>query len=98
MRPLAAGALLLTMGCSLPPGEMPNEVGLAGSPRCRAESLGDLVGQPATQALGAEALRRSGSRVLRWIRPGDVVTMEYLQVRLNAHLDAQNRTQSFACG
>ncbi len=65
---------------------------------CRAEGLQALVGQEASAALGADALRRSGARRLRWIRPGDVVTMDYSPQRLNVHLDAANRVERFACG
>ena len=69
---------------------------LAGT--CRADGLGDLVGRPADAALGAEAMRRSGATRLRWIRPGDMVTMDYSAVRLNVHLDARGRVERFACG
>lgn len=65
---------------------------------CRAEGLDGLVGQPATVELGAEAMRRSGATRLRWIRPGDMVTMDYSESRLNIHLDSQNRVERFICG
>ena len=103
MRPLVAGMLLMPMACTAipsdgePGNEAPREVGVSGY-RCRAEALADLVGRAATQELGAEALRRSGSRALRWIRPGDIVSMDYRQDRLNIHLDGRNRVESFACG
>jgi hypothetical protein len=91
----ALAALVLTLaGCAtaaappLPP--------LGGS--CRPDGLGDLLGRPADAALGAEALRRSGGAQLRWIRPGDMVTMDYSAARLNVHLDAQGRVEHFACG
>jgi hypothetical protein len=92
------GALLMTTtACTaVPPGEEPpREVG-AGA--CTVTGLGDLVGQPATSELGGEALRRSGARTLRWIRPGDAVTMDYREDRLNVHLDAENRVERFQCG
>ena len=65
---------------------------------CRTEGLGDLVGRPATTQLGAEALRRSGATRLRWIQPGDVVTMDYSESRVNIHLDSGNRVERLACG
>jgi hypothetical protein len=100
MKMMLAGAMLMTMACAPVPaeggnGEAPREVG---SGRCNADSLGNLVGRPASQELGAEALRRSGARVLRWIRPGDIVTMDYSEQRLNIHLDARGRVERFACG
>ena len=68
------------------------------SGQCRADHLGDLVGRPADAALGADAMQRSGAARLRWIRPGDMVTMDYSAQRLNVHLDAQGRVERFACG
>lgn len=65
---------------------------------CKTEATRPLVGRPATQALGAEALRLSGVRELRWIRPGDMVTMDYRTDRLNIHLDGQGRVQRIDCG
>ena len=98
MRILLAALLPVTMACAAMPAEDEAEpVGGSGH-RCDASTLGNLVGRDATQALGAEALRRSGARVLRWIRPGDVVTMDYSEQRLNIHLDARGRVDRFACG
>lgn len=88
----------MSMGCAnVPPDD---DIRPRSDPEhtCNAEGLGDLVGRPATQELGAEALRRSGAKLLRWIRPGDVVTMEYRADRLNIHLDEANRVERFRCG
>lgn len=90
-------ALLLTTACAAVPPDDGPEPGGSGL-TCNAEGLGDLVGREATGALGTEAVRRSGSRTLRWIRPGDAVTMDYRPDRLNVHLDARNRVERFACG
>jgi hypothetical protein len=65
--------------------------------QCSSDNLGDLVGRPANAALGADALRRSGASRLRWIRPGEMVTMDYSAQRLNVHLDGA-RVDHFACG
>jgi hypothetical protein len=93
MKRFAAAMLPITAACTtVPPGDTPP--GGGGS----AEGLQDLVGQPATSELGAEALRRSGARTLRWIRPGDAVTMDFRQDRVNVRLDAQSRAEAFDCG
>ena len=76
----------------LAPGPAPDEGG------CNAEAAGALVGRAATEALGAEALRLSGAARLRWIRPGDAVTMDYSTDRLNVHVDARGRVERLACG
>jgi hypothetical protein len=65
---------------------------------CHTDRLSRLVGRAATPELGAEAQRRSGALRLRFIRPGDVVTMEIDPQRLDIHLDAQGRVDHFACG
>jgi len=87
----ALAALALAGCATAPPSPAPVD-------QCHADGLGDLVGRPADGALGAEAMRRSGASRLRWIRPGDVVTMDYSAQRLNVHLDAQGRVDRFACG
>ena len=99
MRRMLGLLLPVTMACAaVPPDDAGERGGGGGSDRCDASGLGDLIGREASQALGAEALRRSGSRVLRWIRPGDIVTMDYSEQRLNIHLDDRNRVDHFACG
>lgn len=65
---------------------------------CDSEAGAALVGRTAGAGLGAEALRLTGARRLRWIRPGDAVTMDYSPQRLNLHLDSQDRVERLACG
>jgi hypothetical protein len=82
----------------VPPAEPDPPVhGGAGKP-CNAAAAQSLAGRTATAELGAEALRLSGARTLRWIRPGDMVTMDYREDRLNVELDAQNRVKALRCG
>ena len=87
---------LATTGCATTTPAYPP----AGPPTgaCDIQPLARLVGQPASSALGADALRWSGARGLRWIRPGDMVTMDYRSDRLNIHLDGRNRVERFDCG
>ena len=86
-------ALALAACAPLPP-ETPSPP----SGACNADSLTALVGRPASAELGAEAQRSSGATRLRWIRPGDAVTMDFSPARLNIHLAAQNNVECFACG
>jgi len=65
---------------------------------CDAGRQSRLVGRPGTPELGAEAQRRSGAARLRWIRPGDMVTMDFSPQRLTIRLDAQGRIDHFICG
>jgi hypothetical protein len=97
MRSLLVCLTLLTAaGCET----VNDDIAANDDPRyaCTITNLGGLVGQQATQRLGTEALRLSNSRTIRWIRPGDAVTMDYRLDRLNILLDASNVVTSFNCG
>ncbi len=65
---------------------------------CEAPNARGLIGQPASAALGAQALQLTGARAIRWIRPGDAVTMDYRDDRLNIELDAAGRVKMLRCG
>lgn len=96
MKPAFALAALLTIGCATTATqEGPSR---DGSGECDASGLANLNGRLASQQLGAEALRRSGARTIRWIRPGDAVTMDYRSDRLNISLDGAGRVEGFNCG
>lgn len=101
IRHLAAGGLValstaLAGACTATAAE--NDVPEHGAGACNAAPVQDLVGRPATQELGADALRRSGARALRWIGPGQIVTMDYRTDRLNIDLDGRGRVKALRCG
>jgi hypothetical protein len=96
MKSLIAALALSLPACATTPAEEAPPAPAAAS--CRADRLGDLVGRPVSAALAEAALARSGARRLRWIRPGQMVTMDYSPDRLNIHLDAQGKVVRFACG
>jgi hypothetical protein len=97
-----AGALLMTSACTTPAGaggeEAVPEHGTTAGYRCDDSEAQSLVGQAGTQDLGARALQLTRARTLRWIRPGDAVTMDYRTDRLNIHLDARGRVERISCG
>ncbi|MBB5709242.1 I78 family peptidase inhibitor [Sphingomonas xinjiangensis] len=64
---------------------------------CTKEGLAALVGKTRSEAVAAEALRLSGAQTLRWIEPGQAVTMDYREDRLNLHLDAQGKIERAGC-
>ena len=92
---LLTATLPFAIACATVPPDV-EDPGASGP--CDSSRLGDLVGRAPTQELGAEAMRRSGARSLRWIRPGDAVTMDYRPDRLNVRLDASHRVEGFSCG
>jgi len=65
---------------------------------CDAAAARNLVGREATVELGEEALRLTGARRLRSIRPGMMVTMDYSPDRLNIYVGPDDRVERFACG
>ena len=89
---------LMLGGCAAPEAEMDETVPVYGEGQCDADRAQSLVGQPATAALGAEALARTGARTIRWIQPGQAVTMDYRTDRLNIKLDGNNRVTAITCG
>ena len=99
----AAGlvAMAVTLGCATaaaaPEEEaVPPHGSTAG--KCDASKAASLVGKTRSDALGAEAMRLSGAASLRWIRPGDMVTMDYREDRLNIELDERSRVARLRCG
>ena len=88
-------AALTAAACA--PAEAPGGAGPA-SGQCDTARLGALAGRAFTDSLRTDALRRSGARTARVIRPGDAVTMDYRADRLNIHLTAAGRVERFACG
>jgi hypothetical protein len=95
MKSLIAALALSLPACATTPAEGAPEPG-AGA--CNAAAARALVGRPANAALSAEARRLTGARLVRPIRPGDMVTMDYSPDRLNIHIDADGKVERFACG
>lgn len=97
MKAAAAGLMLVTAACVMvdndgpPTGGPPEET-------CNAGAARSLVGRPASAGLAAEARRLTGAQTVRWLQPGQIVTMEYRFGRLNIKLDARNRVEGFSCG
>lgn len=65
---------------------------------CRLDLLKVLEGRPGSAVLAAQALQLSGARTVRWMHPGDMVTMDLQPDRLNIKLTKSNIVKSFACG
>ena len=99
MRSLVIAALpaLLLAGCGAqtPPSE---EMPAMPAGECSAASALALKGQKATAELGAELLRRTGARHLRWVPPGMAVTMDYRADRLTVGYDDAYTIVRISCG
>ena len=93
--PLASAALLTS--CSTAPAQPPAHGETPGH-ECQPAGLEQFAGRPATSEVGAEILRVSKAAVLRWLRPGQIVTMEYRADRVSVALGAGNRIERVNCG
>ena len=69
-----------------------------GAGRCDAAPVSLFVGTLATSEVGNAAIRRSRARLLRWLQPGTMASMDFRQDRLNVRLDARNYITSVDCG
>jgi len=71
---LAALSAIPLTACMVTPSGQPGTGEIIGS--CRNDGLSEFVGQPASQDLGAQMLRASGARTIRWVPKGAIITME----------------------
>jgi hypothetical protein len=65
---------------------------------CQSVGLERFAGQLATSEIGAEILRVSNAASIRWVQPGQMVTMEFRADRVTVHLAAGNRIERVNCG
>ena len=94
---LLASMLLALGACAAPPEPAaPAAPPALGS--CDASKAQFAVGHEAGLAIQDQARERSGARVVRTLRPGQPVTMEYSADRLNLALDAGGRVVRVTCG
>lgn len=94
--------LLILAGCApaTPPAEgnqVPQEQPADGG-SCDAAKAQSFVGEPESAEIAEQARQKSGARTVRWLRPGQIVTMEYRDDRLNLELDAEGKIIAIRCG
>ncbi|MEO7548792.1 MAG: I78 family peptidase inhibitor [Ramlibacter sp.] len=65
---------------------------------CDAAMAQFAIGRGFDAALEKEVRERSGARVVRPLRPGQMVTMEYSAQRLNLDLDIAGKVVKARCG
>lgn len=65
---------------------------------CDAALAQFAVGRSFDVALEKEVRERSGARVVRPLRPGQMVTMEFSAQRLNLELDIAGKVTKARCG
>ena len=78
-----------------PPRRMPGADGVL---RCDADAARGAIGQEATAEVVEQARRDAGADLVRTLNPGQVVTMEFHNSRLNLSVDANNVVVDVSCG
>lgn len=96
MRTAALAFLTLLAGCAAADGGVVPPTAAEGP--CRNEGLDRFVGQSATAEIGAELLKVSGARTLRWGASGMAMTMDFREDRLTVSYDEKMAITSARCG
>lgn len=65
---------------------------------CRNDDLQQFIGQKATAELGAQMLKTTGARTLRWGGPNTAMTMDFRPDRLTVVYDQDMIIQTASCG
>ncbi|WP_242653453.1 I78 family peptidase inhibitor [Sphingomonas jatrophae] len=65
---------------------------------CKVEPLAGLIGGVVDAGSIEGARRRSGAATVRVVRPGQMVTQDYREDRLNLTVDGSGRLVKAACG
>lgn len=86
------------MACTPADRPDPQQTPAHGAGKCDVTGMEDLVGKPQGDALEAEAKRRSGAGVVRWIKPGQMVTMDFRADRLDLRLGLDGLITQVSCG
>lgn len=96
----APALALLAAGCAtVPAPEAPAEERVVGEGGvCNAASAQHLIGQTATQALGAEVARLTRAATLRWGPPDSAFTMDYRPDRVSVSYDRAMVVTAISCG
>jgi hypothetical protein len=97
MRRIALTAPALLAACSTAPAQSPAHGETPGH-ECQSAGLERFAGQAATSEVGAEILRVSKAATIRWVQPGQMVTMEFRADRVTVHVGPGNKIERVNCG
>ena len=93
---LLAAPVLLSACVSAPKDAAPEPMPDMGE--CNAAPAQPFVGKLSTPERNVEIQRLTGSQSLRWIGPGQAVTMDYRPDRVNVFYDEQKFVTQISCG
>ena len=81
-----------------PSNDQPADTPPSAGDGCDAVPAQRFVGEAYTAELGEEARLAAGATVVRALRPGEIVTMEYRGDRLTLTLDESGKISAVNCG
>jgi hypothetical protein len=90
---LAAGTLLGLPACTTMPATPPPDMA-----QCNPEAAGWAIGRAPTDDVLERIRVDTGSRTVRVLHEGDVVTMEFLAGRVNVTLNERDAIVGVSCG
>lgn len=65
---------------------------------CNADAANAYIGKAADEATVEAARKTAGAERVRTLKPGQAMTLEYLEGRLNLYLDASGNIERIGCG
>lgn len=87
--------LVLLGGCAQSVSTTPET---SSDPTCDAGKAQSYIGASASSEIAEAARKAAGAELVRWLRPGMAVTMEYRMGRLNITIDDKNVITGINCG
>ena len=91
-----AASLALAACATTPPPAAAELQANAGT--CNAEPAQPYVGKPASDANIDAAFKASGAKTMRSLKPGEAMTMDYREDRVNILQDASGNIERISCG
>ncbi|WP_132979502.1 I78 family peptidase inhibitor [Pigmentiphaga sp. D-2] len=95
----ALATLAFAAGCAAPvPVADTQPAAQAPQGQCQADAAQTLVGQQLSSVLVEEARKASGAGSARVLRPGQAITMEFNQFRVNVEVNRREVVTAIRCG
>lgn len=96
---LATLAAILLAACTTTASPNMSDTDQTRQTSCDAEAAKpEVIGKAATAEVIERARTAAGARLARVIKPGQMVTMEYIEGRLNIDVDESNVIVNLRCG